>query len=240
MAQPAPDDRPSPHASIVISRFEWPSLDTRLPVPGMGFHLRLTNRHNGDGGIAPIAAPDETELGRFVVAYCRVIVPVDDGGRPASSDQVGPLREVCIGGGEVVLTEHRMCLVLIKGNGALGKVDDERGSVIAIDVPFRAVGSIALVREKKAFRGIKERQIRCYCHRPPGAIDIEPLARLPAGNGRPIRIGLTEFFEQLVQLACDDALKATLMEANERKRLQQVRDGARTVEDLDIVAEIVR
>ncbi|WP_306204354.1 hypothetical protein [Actinoplanes sp. RD1] len=234
------DDGPLPCAPVRISRFAWPSHETALPAPGGAFRLRLGTRINGDAGIFPEAAEGEHELARFVIGYCRAVVPVGTDGRPLAFGKDGPLGEVCVGGGEMVLTGSRLCLVLIKATGALGKADDERGSVICVDVPFGSIGSIALLRRKRAFRGIKDRQLRCYLSRPAGALDIEPVAVFVAGEKRPVRIGLAAAYDQIVRAVCEDALSATLLEAGERDRLRLVRDGARTYDELDLVADITR
>ncbi|MFD6696497.1 hypothetical protein [Micromonospora aurantiaca (nom. illeg.)] len=141
----------------------------------------------------------------------------------------------------MILTEGRMCIVLIRASGSLGRANAERGTIVAIEVPYRSLGSIALVRQKKTLRGVREEAIRCYTNRPPGAIDLEPIARLePSDDDKPVRVTFAELFNQLVEAACDDALRAVLMEAKERQRLERVRAGERTVEELDIVAEISR
>ncbi|WP_328383537.1 hypothetical protein OHQ88_13805 [Micromonospora zamorensis] len=241
MAHPAAENAPRAFESVLISRFEWPDHQVRQRLPGMGFEVRITNRPNGAAGITPAPTSEETELARFVVGYCRALFPVDDHGLLlADPDRPGPIREVCVGGGEVMLTDRRMSVVLIKASGALGRAKDERGSIVAIDAPYQALGSAAIVRVKKAFRGARDRSVRWYATRPTGAIDLEPIARIDSDGGRPIPASCALLFDALVAAAGDDALRATLVEADERRRVQWVRDGGRTADGLDIVAEIRR
>lgn len=203
----------------------------------MGFRLTVAGHANGDAGITPMAAEDEHERGRFA-GICQAVFPTGPDGRPLPHGKTGVMRQVFFGAAEILLTERRLCAAMISSSGSLGRTDDERGTVIAVDVPYRALGSVALTRERRFFRGVKDTGVRCYAARPAGALDIEPVASVDPTTGKGTRTEMTAFFDLVTRLACADALTETLIEAPERRRLEKVRDGARTVEDLDVVAEI--
>lgn len=236
MTTPDPRDPPRPDSPVWISRFEWPSHDTSVPVPGMGFGVELVSRFTGEPGISPAAAADEREVARFVAPWLIALFPVGSDGRPLTEPtRTGDPRRVCSGGAEILLTNRRMAVVVVKGYGKLGKVDEREGSIIAIDVPYRSLGSVAIVRKKKILRSVSERSVRCRTTSPPGGIDVEPLARLGENSAS---ISFTEFADTLIRTACDDLLTATLMEAAERHRVERLRQGARESDGLDVVAEI--
>ena len=234
-----PSGKPHANSPVLASRFEWPDVIEQATIPGFSYGLRTVARVDNALGIAPVPMDDETELDRFVVSWVRAILSVDARGLPSLDPSMsGNLKEICIGAGEVLVTENRLAIVLIQAeSGPLGNAKDEHGSVIAFDVPFRAINSIALTRKKK-FRKVKDDAVRLYIGRPAGAIDLEPLARTTIGSDKPTPTSLPEFFDIVVMTACRHALSATLMELPERQRLERILNGARMVEDLDVVAEI--
>ena len=239
MCTPVPDSAPRSDSPVWISRFEWPSLETELRVPGMGFGPRLVNRANGEAGISPVPAPDETEISRFMATFFRAVFPAGADGLPLSDPAgTGELKEICAGGAEVLLTDARMAVVMVKGWGVYGKVENESGSVVVVDVPYRALGSVELVRKRRISWRVKDVALHGYTTLPAGVIQLEPFARMDPDLGNPRKVRFVEFMDDLVQAACTARLSATLMEKDERNRLERVRDGERVAEGLDVVAEL--
>jgi len=149
-----------------------------------------------------------------------------------------PIERICDGSAEVLLTDRRMAVVLIQGSGKLGRVSEEGGTVVAIEVPYQAVSSVAVVRKRTTLRGVKDRQVRCYTRHPIGVVDFEPVVRMFPAPSKAVRIAVSECADTLVDAICADAVSATLMSNEERLRFNEVRRGERVVEDLDIVAEL--
>jgi hypothetical protein len=224
---------------VVVTRFEWPDESVTASIPGMDFRLQFTRRAYGGGGIAPAPNPDEREVARFVGILLTAAFPVDGVVLPDANPSVNtPIKQICSGRAEVLLTDRRMAVVLGEGSGKLGRVSEEGGSVVAIEVPYRAVNSVAVVRKRTTFRGVKDREVRCYTRHPMGALDIEPVVRMFPAPAEAVRVAVAEFADALIDAICADALSATLMSNEERFRFNRVRRGERVVEDLDIVAEL--
>ncbi|MFC4851868.1 hypothetical protein [Actinophytocola glycyrrhizae] len=208
-------------------------------MPGTDAHLRIINRANGDVGISPERAPDERELDRFVAHWASGGFPVGANGLPLPVPTGGVgLREVFAGGAEILVTEVRIVIVLVKGDSAFGKVYDERGTVVVVDLPYRSLTSVEVEREKGLFGRIKKKGVGLFTNRPLGRVAVNPMARLDANAGNPVLADDNEFADAIVRAAASYRLTATLMEKQERQRLERVRDGARVLDGLSVVAEL--
>jgi hypothetical protein len=242
MTTPRPDGPPRSDSPALITRVEWPGLDTEFAVPGTGVVLRVANRANGNAGISALPGWAEREVDRFMAQYLQVVFPVDADGKPLP-DPTGELHrlgKVCEGGAELLVTDQRLVVVVVKGSGGLGVADDERGAVVVVDLPHRALGAVSRTRRKGFLGKVKDSGVRLDVVRPVGAIRVEPLARVDQDLRNPERVDDQAFADSLVHAAAELALTAHLMESSERQRLRRVLDGERTGDGLDVVAEIVQ
>ncbi|KOX21718.1 hypothetical protein ADK67_25445 [Saccharothrix sp. NRRL B-16348] len=185
-----------------------------------------------------MAVDDEVEVGRFVIGYLRILSTCDAQGRPVAGDATsGDLREVCEGGGEVLVTDRRVVVEVMVGTTCHGPVDANRGHVLVADFPFEAVNSVERRRKKKLLGGVKEQAVRLSALSfPVTVVELEPLAVLDTATGDSAGVDVPLFAEVIVAMACDVHLASAGLESAERDRLTAVRAGRWQPDGLDLVA----
>jgi hypothetical protein len=198
--------------------------------------LRTIRRPNGDLGVVPCVSDDgETEVAHFMCDYIRLVLPF---GRNDDDDAGAfTVKEVCEGGGEVLLTSRRIIFVLVLGDTILGQSKETGGVVFVADFPHHPVISVELIRSRRLFGGLKTRHVRVYADTV-SVLDLKPFARFDPEWRDATRISFEDFVGDLAPLVCDVALAAPDLPQSERERLERVRAGAREVHDLDLIARI--
>jgi hypothetical protein len=201
------------------------------PIPELDMSLKTIRRPNGDLGVAPCANDGETEVAHFMCDFIRLVLPV------GGDDDSFTLQEVCEGGGEVLLTSARTIFVLVLGDTILGQSKETAGVVFVADFPHHSVSSVDLVRSRRLFGGVKNRQVHVYADTV-SLLALKPFARFDPEWRDAARISFDDFTAELTPLVCDAALAAPDLPQPERERLERVRAGEREADNLDLVARI--
>ena len=124
-------------------------------------------------GTSPLAAPGETEVGRWV-AVCGCIITVTDAGLPfqhAPDGTTGRPAKLFEGGAELLLTNRRLLGVVVKGDTIVGNVNDEHGNVLIFSLPLNTVDSVSVDLGRRLFGGAKEKRLHVMSL-PAGMTDV--------------------------------------------------------------------
>jgi hypothetical protein len=112
-------------------------------------------------GTTPQPSVGETEVGRWV-ALSGCIFTITEDGAPfdtAPAGATGRPVKLFEGGAELLLTDRRLMGVVVRGETIVGKVGDQRGSVLLFTLPLTRVDSLRLDLGRRLFGGIKEKRL---------------------------------------------------------------------------------
>src|SRR5215469_17783995 len=132
------------------------SSTTPVDIGGLNFRFQRTTRR-GRQVLVPIRADGETEIARFA-SVARAMASFTPEGRPptAAEAAVSVQRKICYGAAELMVTNMRLCVLLIRGETILGNVNESRGSVFGLSFAYRDVDYIDVTRRKGVFGAMKE------------------------------------------------------------------------------------
>jgi hypothetical protein len=212
---------------------------TPIDIDGLNFSIQRTTRR-GRKVLVPIPADGETEIARFA-SLARVMASFTPEGKPptAAEAAVSIQRKICYGAAELMVTNMRLCVLLIRGETILGNVNESRGSVLALSFAYGDVDYVDVARRKGVFGAMKESDVKVVSLAPPAALVLEPNYRMDLTSDVPTKTSYSAFADTLVETACDFHL-GIVADEQERARLQQVRAGYRHQDGTDLTAVLQR
>src|SRR6266480_2952744 len=91
-------------------------------LPDLGIAIGRTRRHDGRLGIRPLPLDGQTELARYVGVVTAGAFMTAQGRPPRGPETAASsLRKICFGGGEMLLTERVLAVVISSGDTILGE-----------------------------------------------------------------------------------------------------------------------
>jgi hypothetical protein len=212
---------------------------TPINIDELNFSIQRTTRR-GRQVLVPIPADGETEIARFA-SVTRAMATFTPEGKPptAAEAAVSIQRKVCYGAAELMVTNMRLCVLLIRGETILGNVNESRGSVFALSFAYGDVDYVDVARRKGVFGAMKESDVKVVLLAPPAALVLEPNYRMDPTSDVPIQTSYSAFADTLVEAACDFHL-GIVTDEQERARLQRVKAGYRHENGTDLTALIQR
>jgi hypothetical protein len=215
------------------------SFTTPVDIDGLNFRVQRTTRR-GREVLVPIPADGETEIARFL-SVARAMASFTPEGRPptAAEAAVSVQRKICYGAAELMVTNMRLCVLLIRGETILGNVNESRGSVFALSFAYGDVDYVDVARRKGVFGAMKESDVKVISFAPPTALVLEPNYQMDLTSDVPTKTSYSAFADTLVGAACDFHL-GIVTDEEERVRLQQVKAGYRHENGTDLTALIQR
>jgi hypothetical protein len=204
-------------------------------VGDLGFGIR----HKARGShqvIVPVPAGGETEIARYVSLARAMASFAPDGRPPTAADAAGAAqKQICEGAAELLLTNMRLCVLIMRGQTILGPVNEARGSVLALSMPYGGLDFVEVTRKKGAFGAVKESDVSVMSFAPPSGFVLEPHYRMDLASDTPAKTTYAAFADLLVQAVCNFRL-ATETDERERARVRQVREGRREQNGLCLTA----
>jgi hypothetical protein len=195
-------------------------MDTAVHrAPGVHMAIKRVRRANGQIGVVPQPQAGEVEVGRYMSSFTQAVVAMTGDGRPPSqSDQPFGMKQVCLGGGEVLLTDKRVATVLSMGESVLGNLNEKNGAVLLLDFPYERIETVELTQTKRGFGGLKERKVRIASTKCPAALDFEPGYILNANSSNAKKTSYSAFMTAIVQAASRLLIDQYGNDEGERKR----------------------
>jgi hypothetical protein len=204
-------------------------------VGDLGFGIRQKAR-GSHRVIVPVPADGETEIARYVSLARGMASFAPDGRPPTVADAAASAqKKICEGAAELLLTNMRLCVLIMRGQTILGPVNEARGSVLALSLPYGDLDFVEVTRKKGAFGAVKESDVRVMSFAPPSGFVLEPHYRMDLTSDSPTKTSYVAFADLLVEAVCDFRL-ATETDERERARVRQVRAGHREENGLCLTA----
>lgn len=206
-------------------------------VEGLQMAVHRVRRASGRVGVAPRASGGEIEIARFMSQIIRVVMTMSEDGLPVGrSTKSSGMKQLCFGGGEVLVTNERVLAVVAIGESLLGDLDETSGSVLMVEFPHSRVESVELARKRKVFGGVKDKHVRIAATTTPAVLDLEPVYALDSNSVSPRKVDYAVCADAVVRSACAARLSRDGLAASERSRLERVSEGARDVDGDDTIA----
>jgi hypothetical protein len=207
-----------------------------VEVPGLNFKIRRVTRRGAERA-AIVPAVGESENGYFVAMGGAMATITPDGRPPTQADSATSTQhKIYYGVAALLVTNRRLCVLVVRGDTILGKVNEQRGSLLALSFAFESINSIEIARRKGAFGRVKESEVKVLSFAPPAGLLLEPKYRLAVDPDAPAATtSYSAFADILIEAACTHLLQ-TVTDHQEHSRLDQIRAGHRLRDGLDLVA----
>jgi hypothetical protein len=212
---------------------------TPMDIDSLNFRVQRTTRR-GRQVLVPVPADGETEIARFASVARAMATFTPEGKPPTAAEAAASVqRKVCYGAAELMITNMRLCVLLIRGETILGNVNESHGSAFVLSFAYGDVDYVDVARRKSVFGAVKESDVKVVLLAPPAAVVLEPSYRMDPTSDMPTKTSYSAFADTLVEAACDFHL-GIVTDEQERARLQQVKAGYRDESGTDLTALIQR